>query len=895
MKRHQDKGRAGSEAARDADRPTARTRPESGIDGSQAWYVAEGKRGQQLLDQGQVGQATEVFAALLVRLGDAPSYGRAVILGRLGRCLHMGGRPDLAVARLREAMVVIGRLAPSDGVKGLRGTLRSELGDALRAGGQYGDARKAYEAALKIGEELNDLRGQGVDLGKLGALALAEGKLEEALKRHQAARRVFQQLHEPDMEAAAWHQLGRVYHEQRQWDEAERHYREAARISEERGHLAAAAQTWNQLGVLAQETGKPETAEGWYRKALEVDRQLGNPSQLRRRLSRLADLLQHQPDRLVDARHLAEEALAVVLSLDGLDPTAAEIWKPYGILADIVDKEARTTADGEVRVALEIQARDYREVQRHAPVIFATLARVGESPGYGRAVILGQLGRCFYMGKRPDLAVACLREAISITATLAPSDGVKGLAGALHSDLGNTLRVIGQEAGATEAHEAALKIAEELKDLRGQAQASQRLGRVFQEQRQRNEALAFEVTLHEDLMTDYVFETDLLVDGPRERRIFQWTEETDLPADGVHPLLLPCARTWIDDEGAVRFSLPLAEPIVERHPGCTVMRRTRREVAVSGNPGIVWRLVQGMDGASTVAEILSRLQSSERAVAARMLAVLAATGAIDVSGRPVGRFLHLATKKGVLPAGGLEGDAVLRLATDGDYRAYPEAPRIAVSQSIPSRLRTFHALTRSRRSYRDYPGLALGRDDFDALLNTACGVTGTMSWAGREVKLRAYPSSGALYAVEIYPVVFRVEGLEPAVYHFRAVENALEVMRPRIDPGHFVGAALPVEREMVAGAAALICLTGCFPRHERKYGEGGYRMLIAEAGHISQNLVLAATALGLSARPFGGVFDDLLNHDLGLDGAEEQFLLAVLVGHTGATAREPASSAKDRS
>jgi nitroreductase len=55
-------------------------------------------------------------------------------------------------------------------------------------------------------------------------------------------------------------------------------------------------------------------------------------------------------------------------------------------------------------------------------------------------------------------------------------------------------------------------------------------------------------------------------------------------------------------------------------------------------------------------------------------------------------------------------------------------------------------------------------------------------------------------------------------------------------------------------------------------------MLVAEAGHISQNLVLAATALGLSARPFGGVFDNVLNHDLGLEGAEEQFLLAVLVG-----------------
>jgi SagB-type dehydrogenase family enzyme len=241
----------------------------------------------------------------------------------------------------------------------------------------------------------------------------------------------------------------------------------------------------------------------------------------------------------------------------------------------------------------------------------------------------------------------------------------------------------------------------------------------------------------------------------------------------------------------------------------------------------------------------------------------------------------LATKKGFLPAGGIEGDAVLRLATDGSYRAYPDAPRIAVSQAIPDGLRGFHALTRARRSHRDYCGLALARADFDALLHTACGVTGAMPWEGREVKLRAYPSSGALYAVEIYPVVLRVENLEPAVYHYRAIENVLEVVKPALDPTRFVGAALPVERDMVTGGAALFCLTGCFPRHERKYGEGGYRMLVAEAGHISQNLILAATALGLSARPFGGVFDDLLNHDLGLDEAEEQFLLAVLVGHTG--------------
>ena len=793
---------------------------------AEPWYVAEGKRGQRLLEQGHVGRATDVFKAILARLGEAPSYGRAVILGRLGRCFHMSGQADLAVAHLREAMGVAGRLAPSDGVKGLRGTLRSELGDALRASGQYGKAKQAYEAALKIAEELKDRRAQGVDLGRLGAVALAEGNLEEALVRHRAALLLFQELRESAMEAVAWHQLGRILHEQRQWDEAERHYREAARISEQCGDLAGVAHSRTSL----------------------------------------ADMLQNQPGRLAEARQLAEDALALAQSHDpgGRGP---DIWKTYGILAKISDKEAATTADGERRAALHAQARDYRELERHAPLILATLARLGEAPTCGRAVILGRLGRCFRMGGRPDLALVHLREALGVTASLPPGEGLRGLQGMLYTELGDVLRASGRYDDATGAYHVAARIDEE----DGTADNSAAF------------PSAFEVTLYDELTTDYVFDTDLLVDGPRERRITPWTREPN-PLDGdVRPMLVPCARAYMDDREAVRFCLPLGESVLERHPGCVVMRRARREVALSGSSGVVWRLIERMDGAASVAEMLSQLPQGDRATGARMLATLAATGAIDVSGRPIGRFLHSATKKGVLPGGGLESDAVLRLATDGSYRAHPGAPRIALGQSVPERLRVFHALTRTRRSHRQYQGLPLARNDFDALLYTACGVTGAMQWAGREVKLRAYPSSGALYAVEIYPVVFQVEGLDRAVYHYCAVENALEVVRPGIDPACFVAAALPVEREMVAGAAALFCLVGFFPRHERKYGEGGYRMMVAEAGHISQNLILAATASGLSARPFGGVFDDLVNHDLGLDAAEEQFLLAVLVGHAAPT------------
>src|SRR5205823_3086804 len=153
-----------------------RAQAASGASSSQAWYIAEGKRGEQLLDQGQVDQATQVFEAILTRLGTIPSYGRAVILGRLGRCFFVKGQPDVAARHVREAIEVIGRVAPSDSVKALRGALRSELGDALRASGQYGDARKAYEAALKIAQELKDRRSQSVELARLGVVAVTEGR-----------------------------------------------------------------------------------------------------------------------------------------------------------------------------------------------------------------------------------------------------------------------------------------------------------------------------------------------------------------------------------------------------------------------------------------------------------------------------------------------------------------------------------------------------------------------------------------------------------------------------------------------------------------------------------------------------------------------------------------------
>ncbi len=247
--------------------------------------------------------------------------------------------------------------------------------------------------AIKIDEELDDLRGQGVDHGQLGTLAMLEGNLAEAAERHRAALTLFQQLREPAVEAGGWHQLGMVFQEARQWDEAERHYREAARIREELGLFGgndSVCATWNQLATLSMLAGKPGVAEMWYRKAIDGRRKTGDLLSTSRALHNLASLLLSQPGRLTEARQLAEEALAISKKLD---PGAAEIWKTYNILAQIAEQEALGVppsdgAGGEpVQAGTPNPAREYRrlaraakrnfagtrhELRRHAPLILAT-------------------------------------------------------------------------------------------------------------------------------------------------------------------------------------------------------------------------------------------------------------------------------------------------------------------------------------------------------------------------------------------------------------------------------------------------------------------------------------------------------------------------------------------
>jgi SagB-type dehydrogenase family enzyme len=883
-----------------------------GGEASYARAVVLGRLARCFYMSGHHDQAKALLQQALGVVGQlAPSEGLQTLRGslqsELGEAFRALGQLDLARQALGEALTI------AQGLKDLRaqGVELSRIGALALAKGDNDEALERCREALKLLRQIRDPLAEAAACQQLGAVFQERQELQEAETHFREAARIREQQGQLASAQQSWDQLAALDRRAGRLDSAEAWCRksiDADYKSGDRNRLSGHL-TW--LADLLR--GQPDRLD----EARQlVDAAVGINTTLDPATAGIWQTYRVLADIATDQAAAAE----LDSRRDELQALARDCRQLHQYAPRYLGALARLGGDaGCARaVVLGRLARCFYLSGHHhqaKALLQQALGVVGQlAPSEGLQALQGslqsELGEVFRALGQPDLARQALGEALTIAQGLGDLRGQ----GVELSRIGALALAKGDTNEALERCREALKLLRQVREALVEAATWEQLGAVLQERQQLQEAEShfreaarireqgaaaaicatpvsgaeqeqgadppFQVTIDEERVTDYGLDDDLLVDGTRERRIIDWSGEPTALSDQSRPMLAPCVRVVMSDAGAVRFCLPLQEPVFERFGACTAIRRVRREITVSGISPLLWRLIGVLDGNRCVAALVSEFPFGLRSTVVRALGALAATDVLDVSGRPVGRFVHMATKKGFIPAGGLDGDEVRQLVTDCSDDAGSEVPGIALSRAVPERLGSFYAMTRSRRSRRDFSGVPLSRGDFDALLHTACGVTGAMRWGDREVKLRAYPSSGGLYAVRIYPAVLRIEGLEAGIYRYRAVENELKVVA-RIDRSRFIDAMLPAEREMVAGAAVMICLTGRFARHEKKYGEGGYRMLVAEAGHISQSLVLAAVALGLRARPFGGVFDDLLNRDLGLDSEQEQFLLSVLVGHAG--------------
>jgi SagB-type dehydrogenase family enzyme len=237
---------------------------------------------------------------------------------------------------------------------------------------------------------------------------------------------------------------------------------------------------------------------------------------------------------------------------------------------------------------------------------------------------------------------------------------------------------------------------------------------------------------------------------------------------------------------------------------------------------------------------------------------------------PIGDLFQKETKyfRGKLP-----GRPLLWHKKPKTYKHYPKAPKIDLETPATKGGAPLWATIAKRRSVRNFKDKPLSKQDLSQLLWAIQGIT------RREMgfEFRACPSAGALYPVETYLILNSVAGIDAGIYHYYIPDHNLEQLQKGDFRLKIAQAAL--DQDMAYAANAVFVWTALFGRAKWKYEQRAYRYVYLDAGHIAQNLALAAVSFNLGTCQIAALYDDEVNSLLAVDGEEESVLYMSVVGH----------------
>jgi SagB-type dehydrogenase family enzyme len=212
------------------------------------------------------------------------------------------------------------------------------------------------------------------------------------------------------------------------------------------------------------------------------------------------------------------------------------------------------------------------------------------------------------------------------------------------------------------------------------------------------------------------------------------------------------------------------------------------------------------------------------------------------------------------------------IAEVSTFKKYPDAERIELPRDWTLKEARISPLLQNRRSLRKYLMEPITLGELAFMLWASQGVTAKSG----NYSFRTAPSGGALYPVETYFSANLVEDLDPGLYHFDIENFALDKICAD-DQAEAVAAAC-MNQKFMARSAVTFIWSAVFRRSMSKYGNRGMRYVLLDAGHICQNILIAAEAISSGGCPVAAFYDDEMNNLLGLDGSEETVIYAASIG-----------------
>lgn len=216
-------------------------------------------------------------------------------------------------------------------------------------------------------------------------------------------------------------------------------------------------------------------------------------------------------------------------------------------------------------------------------------------------------------------------------------------------------------------------------------------------------------------------------------------------------------------------------------------------------------------------------------------------------GIPAAAFHFSLLDREILP---LEVNTERQLAKLSISPPVPVFERNGASTEVVSLQRPDSALIdtmRARRTVREVDASTFPLAVLSEILYAGMAITGFTNNGVCDLPLSMTPSAGARNPYEAYVLARNVDGLPPGIYHYSALDHTLGLLN----------GDLPENLSEVIGgqdwADAMPCMVVLCAFLERtmwKYDDpNGYRVVLIQAGHIGQNMMLAATERGLTACP----------------------------------------------
>lgn len=220
------------------------------------------------------------------------------------------------------------------------------------------------------------------------------------------------------------------------------------------------------------------------------------------------------------------------------------------------------------------------------------------------------------------------------------------------------------------------------------------------------------------------------------------------------------------------------------------------------------------------------------------------------------------------------------------WKSYDGAPKLPLGRASLGSMSVEDAIRARRSQTGRYTGEPITFAQLSSILRFSYGPTiavASQKFPGETLYLRAAPSGGGLYPLEIYPLVFNVDGCAPGIYHYSVSDHSLELLRPDCARAELLKCT--TYADLGETAAVIFAVSAVLPRTLSKYLFRGYRFLSYDVGTCLENFYLTTTALGLGNCAIGGFYDNMVGDLIGIDNVTENVMMLFSVG--GATPTWP--------